>query len=205
MNKPWIRLISGRAFPLENPQLSDFRLEDIAHNLSRINRYTGAIAPEHYSVAEHSIRVAFYTRALLKRVMPRASKDSLTHAFRAGLMHDAAEAYLNDLSSPLKRLDELEGYQQVSDRYDALLSTRFSLRTFHGAGVDLVHEADLAIFDAEHPILQPGPGPRAPILAKLPPVENLGAVGYFGNWGWTPNIAKRFFLEYALEDAGFSD
>lgn len=200
---PWIRIQcrpeEGRRFNLANPTYKDFRLEEIAHNLSRINRYTGSIIPEHYSVAEHSARVAFYTLAL----MPTRSLGTTYHnAFRAGLMHDAAEAYLNDMSSPLKRLPAMWGYCRTSDRYDSLIMRAFHIFPAISYGIDAVHAADMAVFDLEHPRLQPGKGPRAKQLSKLAYVPDAGVPAkyaeLFGTWGWRPNVAKEIFLELAV-------
>ena len=77
----------------------DICIEDIAHHLSMLCRWTGAMR-EFYSVAEHSIRVSY-------TVPPQ---DALW-----GLLHDAPEAYLGDLGRVLRsdpvlgaRYDELE-------------------------------------------------------------------------------------------------
>lgn len=203
---PWIRLLSGRSFPLGNPCVNDLELEDIAHNLSRLNRYTGAIEPEQYSVAEHSVRVAFYLRGLVKFHLPAIGEWDLQQAFRAGLMHDAAEAYLNDLSSPLKRLPALDGYRGLHEHYDRVLAERFALHKIGVGGWDFVYEADLAIFDVEHHILQPGPGNRAPRLSKLPRPPYDGYAGEFegilNTWGLRPNVAKDLFLKCAVAHAG---
>lgn len=79
---------SGRMFCLADPRPEDICIEDIATHLSRIARFTGA-AYGRYSVAQHSVLVA-------ARVGPPHQKHAL--------MHDAAEAYVGDVSAPLKRL-----------------------------------------------------------------------------------------------------
>ena len=70
----------------------DISVEDIAHHLSQINRYNGATRYP-YSVAQHSVLMANY--ALRSGYDPRY--------VLAVLMHDAAEAYLQDLITPIKR------------------------------------------------------------------------------------------------------
>lgn len=204
---PWIRMHSGRSFPLESPEYEDFDLGEIAHNLSRINRYTGAIVPEQYSVAEHSVRVAFYLRGLVKMLRPNAPPMHLQEAFRAGLMHDAAEAYLNDLSSPLKRLPALDGYRALHEKYERRIEMRFNI-TRDPEINSLISEADLAVFDVEHPILQPGDGHRAERLAILVRPPNDGYAGEFmcilNHWGLRPNVAKDLFLKCAVAHAGLT-
>jgi len=51
---PTIMLVSGRRFDFLNPRGSDFGIEDIAHGLAHICRYSGQCRA-FYSVAEHSI------------------------------------------------------------------------------------------------------------------------------------------------------
>jgi len=91
----WITTYTGKKFHFRNPSVDEVCIEDIAHHLSLLCRFTGAIK-EFYSVAEHSIRVA--------GIVPKPLKLS-------ALLHDAAEAYINDISRPVKythRLDKTE-------------------------------------------------------------------------------------------------
>jgi hypothetical protein len=90
--EPWIQTHSGIAFDLVNPTVDMVRIEDIAHALARINRFTGHTSRP-YSVAEHSLLVSDWLAA----TFPNSNL-----AFQ-GLMHDAAEAYVGDVSSPVKR------------------------------------------------------------------------------------------------------
>lgn len=66
-------------------------IEEIAHALAQINRFTGhALRP--YSVAEHSLLVAAI-----------ADSEGATPVQKlAALLHDAHEAYVGDLASPSK-------------------------------------------------------------------------------------------------------
>lgn len=63
-------------------------IEDIAYALGRINRFAGQ-SDRFWSVAEHSI--------LVSRLVPE-------HVALPALLHDASEAYINDVPSPVKRL-----------------------------------------------------------------------------------------------------
>lgn len=84
--KSWIQTHSGVAFDLANPTPGMVNIGDIATALSGIRRYT---AHTRLTVAQHSVWVSQHCKP--------------EHAF-AGLMHDATEAYIGDISSPLKRL-----------------------------------------------------------------------------------------------------
>jgi len=72
---------------------SKIDLWDIAGGLSKICRFAGQI-PCHYSVAEHSIIVSEII--LLLGYSKRTAKY--------GLIHDATEAYMGDIPSPVKLL-----------------------------------------------------------------------------------------------------
>ena len=88
-SKTWLQTFTGRKFDLLNPHPSMVCIEDMAHALARINRFVGHLDLEHYSVAEHSWRMAqLYKRDPLK-------------AYEA-LMHDGHEAYIGDWPTPVK-------------------------------------------------------------------------------------------------------
>ena len=98
--KTAIETRSGTAFDVIQPKASAVAITDIAHALSNNCRYNGQCA-EFYSVAQHSIIVSHLVDPL--------------YAF-AGLMHDAAEAYLSDLCRPAKCAPELSAYVVIEDR-----------------------------------------------------------------------------------------
>lgn len=93
MTAPWVQTCSGRPFDLLSPRAEDVVIADIAHALSRINRFSGHTIGEPYSVAHHSMLVA----DLL------ASWGAPVAVVREGLLHDAPEAYYGDTVSPVQR------------------------------------------------------------------------------------------------------
>lgn len=144
----WIVTYSGAIVDLQNPDPSSFRLEDIAHGLANLCRFNGHTR-EFYSVAQHSV--------LASRYVPRA------FAYDA-LMHDAAEAYLGDVTAPLKAL--LPEYRAIEKRLEAALFERF------GVGFPLsphVKRIDMVMLATERRDLMPQDGPPWPCLENIAP------------------------------------
>lgn len=84
-----IRTFTGKYIDPFNPKVEDICIEDIAHALSMIPRFGGHL-PVFYSVAEHSMKVL--DKLIFQPV----------HIQLEGLLHDASEAYLLDIPSPIK-------------------------------------------------------------------------------------------------------
>lgn len=88
----------GHIFHFLRPGANVVDIEDIADALSKICRFTGHTS-SFYSVAQHSVLVASVLAGLPAKVR------------LAGLLHDAAEAYVGDVSLPLKQL--LPDYKEI--------------------------------------------------------------------------------------------
>lgn len=101
---PYIQTFTGAKFSYEEP--GPFRMRDIAHALAMIPRFNGHVV-RHYSVAEHSV--------LVSRMLGRDGvEQDLTVA---GLLHDAHEAYIGDIPSPLKwACPEIKGIEGRVER-----------------------------------------------------------------------------------------
>ncbi|MDP1570357.1 MAG: hypothetical protein Q8L86_10160 [Vicinamibacterales bacterium] len=126
----WIQTYTGRqVFPLA-PRREDIAIEDIAHALALSNRFTGHTRLA-YSVAQHSVHVS--------QLVP--VEDALW-----GLLHDASEAYLVDVPSPLKRLAPFAGYRACEAHLQRVIYHRFGLC---GPQPASVHEADRRMLAAE--------------------------------------------------------
>ena len=82
----FMHTFSGKMFRYLNPDPEDICIEDIAHGLSQLNRFVGQTVKP-YSVAQHSV--------LVSQACP---KEFALY----GLLHDASEAYTNDVCRVLK-------------------------------------------------------------------------------------------------------
>jgi 5'-deoxynucleotidase YfbR-like HD superfamily hydrolase len=131
-----VQLYSGAIIDPLDPDPELFDIRDIAHALSLQCRFSGHVR-QHYSVADHSIRVA--------RLVP--VEDALE-----GLMHDASEYLLIDVPSPLKMDLFGEQYRDFEDRICTALAERFSL---HYPWPASVHEADKRLLATEVRDLMP--------------------------------------------------
>lgn len=111
---PWTPTYSGRRFWLLDPRPQDICIEDIARCLGRTSRYYGATLGEHgYSVAQHSV--------LASEIVGPAAR-------LAALLHDAAEAYVGDVTTPLKKLLG-DAYCKIEDRIMRAVIERFGVST----------------------------------------------------------------------------
>lgn len=111
---PWIMANSGLRVDLPRPSPDQINIHDIAHHLSMINRFTGAVS-QPYSVAEHSLWVSSFLET-------NGAGPELAYQ---GLMHDATEAYLGDVNSPLKSL--LPEYRLIEQGFWEVIADKFSL------------------------------------------------------------------------------
>jgi len=108
VNEPWIQTYTGKRFSPTNPIPDSIVIEDIAHALSMICRYTGH-SSKFYSVAEHSVLVSYLGDP------------------KYGLLHDASEAYICDIASPIKKLPEFETYRYIERNLQKIIYNKFGL------------------------------------------------------------------------------
>lgn len=113
-----VQLHSGFCVDLLAPDLRDLTLTDIATGLSRIARFVGATKGAHpYTVAQHSCLVA--------DILEQRRE---THAMqKAGLLHDAHEALMGDIISPVKAALGRHVVHELERRLQVALSARFGL------------------------------------------------------------------------------
>ncbi|EMY6467008.1 hypothetical protein ABCL20_004484 [Vibrio alginolyticus] len=139
----------------------DADIDVIAFALSNINRYTGHVGQ--YSVAQHCV--------LVSEQLPDELKLS-------GLLHDATEAYIGDVSKPLKAL--LPEYRKIEAWYHEQIDTLFDVVTEHPE----IKEAELRMLITEASAF------------GLPLDEFPDALPYNIDFEpWPPEVARLKFLE----------
>jgi hypothetical protein len=110
----WITTSTGKKFWPLDAQEEEIDIQDIGHHLAQLSRYTGACKFP-VSVGQHSLYVSW----LLESVGPRVAL--------MGLLHDAAEAYFNDVSAPLKGLPMFDAYREAENKLQALIYKKFDV------------------------------------------------------------------------------
>lgn len=171
----FILTASGRIFDYRSPRPSMIDIGDIARALSRESRFNGHTSV-FYSVAQHAVIASW--------LVPQP------FALEA-LLHDAPEAYLKDLPSPLKAL--CPDYRVIEARVDAAIRDRFLLPATPSAEVKRV---DLVLLATEKRDLMPDCPIPWPCLEGVKPISSRLAPYP------SPEEAERAFLERFEEIQG---
>jgi hypothetical protein len=163
----YVSTYTGRFWPFD-PRPDDFDIVDVAHGLSMLVRYTGAVR-RFYSVAEHSWHIAGWLRDNYGPVTALA-----------GLLHDAPEALSGfaDNARPSKRHAPIikETEENIWRR---AIAPKFGLDV---EMPDAVHEADNRIVadEMQQNMHEVDPDYREQLGVRLQ--------------CWAPDIAKAAFL-----------
>lgn len=163
----WIATYTGRMFYPLHPRAEDVDIQDIAHALSNVCRFSGHVH-QFYSVAQHSVLASLYAPP--------------PHQL-AALLHDASEAYICDLSRPVKHDPSMAAYRAVEARLMRVIETVFGVE----CDVPAVHEVDNRLLMTERrDLMRSSPswgdrwGTAVPYERTIDP--------------WTPAIAEGWFL-----------
>ena len=147
--------LSGRRVHVLKPRPEDVVLADVANALARVCRFGGHVSI-HLSVAQHSV--------LVSEIVGDMGGDGKLQL--VGLLHDASEAYVGDVISPLKH--QLADYKEIERGWQEAIGK--SLGADLVAMPDIIHRADKVAFDTEWRDCFPD---RLPV------------------WGATPSTARR--------------
>ena len=172
----------GLVDPLE-PDPDSILIEDIAHHLGNLCRFTGASTP-FYSIAEHAV--------LVSRACDPA--DALW-----GLLHDAPEYVLGDLSTPLKHSEYGEGYRWAEEPLMETICLKFGLPLEQPESVS---RADSDMLARERRLLLPRSPEGDELWAEW--IDRLGAdesrlPDYCTPQFFGPELARVVFLDRFME------
>ncbi len=145
---------SGILINVLNPEPKNIVIEDIAHALSNMPRFGGQLN-RHHSVAQHSVMAAKMAK----------KEDKL-----AALMHDASEAYLLDMPTPIK--NHLPHYKWYENNLMLTIAEKF--------GFEYPLNSDLKKIDKDLLILE---------WDNMVDIDNPEFIS------WTPKKAKKEFLK----------
>lgn len=161
-----IQLRSGQYFNLLEPNLDVLTVEDIAHALSNTCRFGGHVR-EFYSVAQHSVMASWQVPLSMKM---------------DALFHDASEAILVDMPTPVKAL--LPDYRVLENTIQAAIAQKFGASHPKPHAVEM---ADRKMLATERRDLMPTCSIEWEIIRNVTPlVERI--------LPWPPKRAYEAFL-----------
>jgi len=188
----WMQTHTGRMFWPLDPRPEDVDIEDIAHSLSQICRFTGHTR-YFYSVAQHCVHVCEEVIRLLEADLRRgillAGKTTLAEWGRGSVLHDADETYTGDMHRVLKHHPDLLAFRIAGHRCQGAIFDHFEVPALI-RDHPLITGVDAAIVINEgRDLLGPHPAPWGDRNGRIPdPIPNLVIEP------WSPSGAKKAFL-----------
>lgn len=108
----YIRTFTKTRFTPTDPKPSDINLRDISHALSLLCRANGHF-PYFYSVGQHCVNCA----------KEAAARGEGRRVILACLLHDASEAYLSDITRPVKKY--LPEYLNIEEKLQKAIYEKY--------------------------------------------------------------------------------
>jgi 5'-deoxynucleotidase YfbR-like HD superfamily hydrolase len=175
-----IKTYSGHIFDYENIKESTIDIEDIARGLSNLCRFTGQTR-HFYSVAEHCCILYDFTKPINKKLAQFL------------LIHDAPEAYMNDLASPLKAL--LPSYKAMETEFLNHLLDVFGIELTNEELIFVIERArteDKNILTKERYLIE-----NTKWFHKLPLLRKFRDIEF-----WKPNKAYKEYKKRLIHEFG---
>lgn len=118
---------TGKRIDIPDPKPEQIDIVDIATQLSRLPRFVGATS-RHFSVAQHSMIVAYLSVAITEHYSPPPHLDGFLRQqmLKEGLLHDGHESYMGDTPSPLKVMLGSQ-FRNVERSIDKAVRQKFQL------------------------------------------------------------------------------
>ena len=201
----WLQTFTGKKIDLINPTSEMVDIEDIAHSLSMLCRYNGHCR-DFYSVAEHSVFVESLGRLAVEPQCSFLGFEEVQKRCLSLLLHDAAETYIGDLTTPFKQGLDAVGDDSFDSLNDSRLSkwkiTMLEKRWLGAIGIafglggerlaessDVVRQADDKALAMEVPVL------FHPVQSCWWEKRNRPRSGGMTIHCWSPAEARRRFID----------
>jgi len=180
----WLHTFPAGGIDIEHVRPADIEIVDIARSLAATARFRGQTHWQGrwrlYTVAEHCVVVSRLLDAIDEK--------------RWGLLHDVAEAYLQDVVRPIRRLALSPWFFEAEARIERACAERFGLAPFEGSLRCRVEAADQNALESEIEHLTPIPmeesrKDKANYWQEHPPQDAVCACELF--MGWARELGLR--------------
>ncbi len=163
----WIETTTGKRVNPLRMTPENICIEDIARPLSQLCRFVGQCS-RLYTVGQHCIHVS---DLVFEELIDRPATEVAYKTALAALLHDASEAYISDISRPVKHA--VKGLKEIEDVLLGKVMQRFDCT---GADWTLIKKMDNAMLATEAYYLMPSKGkgwylPEPKIEQELPDLE----------------------------------
>ena len=180
-----IELLNGRTAHLPVPLPPEIDIQDIAVSLAKRCRFNGYCSG-FYSVADHSILVS----QLLGR-MP-----GFDHLRLPGLLHDAHEAYLSDIPTPVKELLGVDHIHLLENKVQTAIHSVLGVPEPTIDEARRVHLADRIVTRSEGQILMASNGQHWTGFEDIEPdLQTIYDLSVIHSREW-PEALERFLNTY---------
>ena len=138
----WIETYTGKKFYPLDPRPEDVDIKDIAHALSLTCRYNGH-SKIFFSVAQHSLNCCEMAErmGMIKQVRLLC------------LLHDAAEAYIGDMTRPLKPM--FPGFKEMENKIQKVIYEALGIKEPDRQEKEIVSRIDNIQLVTEARVLMP--------------------------------------------------
>ena len=181
-----ILLRSGVYLDLADPDCTRISPVDIAAGLRQFR--FAAQTEQPYTIAQHSLLVLDLVEREAGPAMGEMDTEHLRHLRRCALLHDAAEAFIHDITLPLKC--QLPGYKCIEAEFERRFADAFDLR-WTRARHEIVKRADLKALAIEAGDLL-GCVDRWPVLEGI---DRFALRDIHIDRVWSPAEAEARFLD----------
>jgi len=167
---------TGEKFTPLEPDINQIHIEDIAHSLSLLCRANGHI-DYFFSIAQHSINCANEAKA-----RSHSSRIQL-----ACLIHDASEAYISDITRPVKLY--LNEYKVIEKRLQDIIYTKFLGAPLQTEEFNLVNQIDNDMLACEFVVLMP----KRMVITEIPKLSGTTSFEYRGQTEVETEFLKVYY------------